>query len=97
MLNCTEDDLLRLFEHIHGPMTGATYAEVVLDEEGDPEGVACMKHGHECWRATLSELAVDADRLHAHVAGEGFHHLHAIVLAQPQWWSDEMDDACKHG
>jgi len=60
MLKADNDTILLVFRAVHGDMTGNCHAEVVHDPEtGDVEGVACMKHGYESWRATLAELVFD--------------------------------------
>lgn len=59
MLKTDDDTVLLVFERIHGEMSGACYAETITNEDGDTVAVACMKNGHECWRATLAELAFD--------------------------------------
>lgn len=59
MMRGTEDELLALFHAIHGPIQSPAYSEVLYDEYDTPIGVACMKGGQECWRASLGELAAD--------------------------------------
>lgn len=61
MLKYSEETVLQAFEAVHGKMTGSCYAEIIHDEDDISEivGVACMKDGNECWRATLAELSFD--------------------------------------
>ena len=59
MIKASEDTVMAMFEKVHGSPGGNCYAEVVHSEECDVVGVALMKDGEECWRATLSELAFD--------------------------------------
>lgn len=61
MLNASEDQVMAAFEKVHGKIAGNCHAEVVYSDDGnlDIVGVACMKNGAECWRATLEEITFD--------------------------------------
>jgi len=59
MINASDEEVLALFERVHGEMTLSCSAEIVHDEEWNVIGVACMKDGREAWRATLPELLLD--------------------------------------
>jgi len=48
-----------MFKEVHGEMTGACYAEITYDDEGEPNGVVCMKHGDLCWSKNKTELMFD--------------------------------------
>lgn len=66
MLKATEQEVLEMFEAVHGKVEGRTgcYVEVVygtpgVDEEDEILAVAVMKGERECWRASLTEILFD--------------------------------------
>jgi len=54
-----EEKMKWMFEKVQGEMTGACYAEVTYNEDEEPDGVACMKHGNVCWSKNKTELVFD--------------------------------------
>lgn len=54
-----EEKMLWMFTKLYGELTGACYAEVELDDQGDATAVNCMKNGMLCWRKSKVDIVFD--------------------------------------
>lgn len=54
-----EEKMRWMFKQVHGEMTGSCYTEVTYNDEGDPSGIYCMKHGNTCWGRNKTDLMFD--------------------------------------
>jgi hypothetical protein len=60
MITCTEEELLWLFNQVHGEMTGSCHAEVIFNDNDSSivQHVALVKDGDVCWTASKEDLLV---------------------------------------
>lgn len=54
-----EEKLIKMFVMIHGEPGTSCYAEVMLDDDYEPCGVALMKDGNVCWAVSKTDLILE--------------------------------------
>ena len=58
-MTVSDDDLMLLFEYVHGRISGACYTKVFTDDEDSPAEVAVIKDGNICWSVTKLDLVFE--------------------------------------